>query len=77
MIGSLALIGTPLITAGSYSKDAIIEASLEHQPLVGWLLLGGVLLTGLYIGRLFAIVYAARPRRGCARRASRARRPSA
>src|SRR6266542_4365696 len=59
LIGSLALIGTPLITAGSYSKDAIIDAALERQPMVGWLLLGGVLLTGLYIGRLFSIVYLA------------------
>jgi NADH-quinone oxidoreductase subunit L len=57
LIGALALIGTPLITAGSYSKDAIIEGALEHQPLVGWLLLGGVLLTGLYIGRLYGLVY--------------------
>src|SRR5205085_12568237 len=59
LIGSLALIGTPLITAGSYSKDAIIEAALENQPILGYLLLGGVVLTGLYIGRLFSIVYLA------------------
>jgi NADH-quinone oxidoreductase subunit L len=59
LIGSLALIGTPLVTAGSYSKDAIIEAALDKQPLIGWLLLGGVILTGLYIGRLFSIVYLA------------------
>jgi NADH-quinone oxidoreductase subunit L len=59
LIGSLALIGTPLITSGSYSKDTIIEAALESQPLIGWLLLGAVALTGLYIGRLFSIVYLA------------------
>jgi NADH-quinone oxidoreductase subunit L len=61
-IGSLALIGTPLITAGAFSKDAIIDAALARQPLIGWLLLGGVTLTGLYIGRLFSIVYLAPPR---------------
>jgi NADH-quinone oxidoreductase subunit L len=60
LIGSLALIGTPLITAGSFSKDAIIDAALgSRQPFIGWLLLGGVILTGLYIGRLFSIVYLA------------------
>jgi len=57
LIGAAALIGTPLITAGSFSKDAIIAAALEHQPVIGWLLIGGVLLTGLYIGRLYTIVY--------------------
>jgi NADH-quinone oxidoreductase subunit L len=58
LIGSLALIGTPIITAGSFSKDAIIDSALSSsQPLVGWLLLLAVLLTGLYTGRLFSMVY--------------------
>jgi NADH-quinone oxidoreductase subunit L len=59
LIGSLALIGTPLVTAGSFSKDAIIDSALQRQPVIGYLLLGGVILTGLYIGRLFSIVYLA------------------
>jgi NADH-quinone oxidoreductase subunit L len=60
LIGSLALIGTPFITAGSFSKDAIIDAALASRtPIFGWLLLGGVVLTGLYIGRLCSIVYLA------------------
>jgi len=41
------------------SKDAVIDAALRTQPLVGYLLIAGVILTGLYIGRLFAIVYLA------------------
>jgi NADH-quinone oxidoreductase subunit L len=57
LIGSLALIGTPLVTAGGFSKDVIIEMALERQPAVGWLLVAGVVLTGLYTGRLFFTVY--------------------
>jgi NADH-quinone oxidoreductase subunit L len=59
LIGSLALIGTPLITAGAFSKDAIIDSVIATQPVLGWLLLLAVVLTGAYIGRLFAIVYLA------------------
>jgi NADH:ubiquinone oxidoreductase subunit 5 (subunit L)/multisubunit Na+/H+ antiporter MnhA subunit len=61
LIGALALIGTPLVTAGAFSKDDIIDAALAKQPIIGYLLLGGVALTGLYIGRLFSIVYLAPP----------------
>jgi NADH:ubiquinone oxidoreductase subunit 5 (subunit L)/multisubunit Na+/H+ antiporter MnhA subunit len=47
----------PIVTAGAFSKDAIIDAALAshttYGPLVGWLLLAAVTLTGLYIGRLF------------------------
>jgi NADH-quinone oxidoreductase subunit L len=59
LIGSLALIGTPFITAGGFSKDAIIDAAINAQPILGWLLLGGAILTGAYIGRLFGMVYMA------------------
>ncbi len=60
LIGALALIGTPLVTSGSFSKDAIIDAAINsNEPILGWLLLVGVVLTGAYIGRLFAIVYLA------------------
>lgn len=63
LIGSLALIGTPIVTAGAFSKDAILDSALNTHtasgPIVGYLLLGAVLLTGLYTGRLFGIVYGA------------------
>jgi NADH-quinone oxidoreductase subunit L len=57
LVGSLALIGTPIVTAGSFSKDAIVDAVVARQPVLGYLLLAGVLLTGLYIGRLYFRVY--------------------
>jgi len=56
-IGSMALIGLPVVTAGAFSKDLVLEAALAQQPLIGWLLLGGVLLTGLYTGRLWFAVF--------------------
>ncbi len=56
LIGSLALIGTPLF-AGFYSKDLIIASALHHTPVIGWLLLAGAGLTGLYTGRLYAGVF--------------------
>jgi len=59
LIGSLALIGTPLVTAGGFSKDDIIDAVVARQPVLGYLLVAAVLLTGLYIGRLFFRVYEA------------------
>ncbi len=53
VLGTAALIGTPLVTAGAFSKDAILEATLASQwPFFGWLLLGGAFLTGAYAGRL-------------------------
>jgi NADH-quinone oxidoreductase subunit L len=56
LIGALSLMGIPVF-AGAFSKDLIIETAMGTQPVVGYLLLGTVLLTGLYIGRLFFRVY--------------------
>lgn len=57
LIGSLALCGLPIVTAGAFSKDLILAAGLEHTPALGYLLLGSVFLTGLYTGRLFFGVF--------------------
>jgi NADH-quinone oxidoreductase subunit L len=57
LIGSLALIGVPVVTSGAFSKDGILEAGLAHEPLLGALLVGTVFLTGLYSGRLFFGVF--------------------
>ncbi|HEX6811950.1 MAG TPA: NADH-quinone oxidoreductase subunit L [Planctomycetota bacterium] len=56
-IGSMALIGLPVLTAGAFSKDLILEAGFEHAPALGGLLLLGVVLTGLYTGRLWFAVF--------------------
>ena len=61
LIGALALIGLPVVTAGAFSKDLILEAGLVGQPLLGALLIGIVFLTGLYIGRLYFIVFSGPP----------------
>jgi NADH-quinone oxidoreductase subunit L len=60
LIGAASLMGIPLVTAGAFSKDDILESVIDAQPVLGWLLVFAVVLTGAYIGRLFAIVYMAR-----------------
>jgi NADH-quinone oxidoreductase subunit L len=60
LVGSLALIGTPLF-AGFYSKDSIIEAVLEsHLPASGFAsfaVLAGVFVTAFYSFRMYFLVF--------------------
>jgi NADH-quinone oxidoreductase subunit L len=60
LLGSLALIGTPLF-AGFYSKDSIIEAvHLSHLPAAGFAsfaVLAGVFVTAFYSFRLYFLVF--------------------
>jgi NADH-quinone oxidoreductase subunit L len=60
MIGSLALIGTPLLS-GFYSKDSIIEAVAEsHLPAAGFAsfaVLAGVFVTAFYSFRMYFLVF--------------------
>jgi NADH:ubiquinone oxidoreductase subunit 5 (subunit L)/multisubunit Na+/H+ antiporter MnhA subunit len=58
LLGSLALVGVPVVTAGAFSKDLILEAGLAREPLLGSLLVGAVFLSGLYSGRLYFCVFA-------------------
>ena len=60
LLGSLALIGTPLF-AGFYSKDSIIEVVQEsHLPGAGFAsfaVLAGVFITAFYSFRMYFLVF--------------------
>jgi NADH-quinone oxidoreductase subunit L len=65
LIGSLALIGFPLLS-GFYSKDSIIEAvHLSQLPGAGFAyfaVTAGVFVTALYSFRLYFLVFEGKPR---------------
>lgn len=65
LLGSLALIGTPLFS-GFYSKDSIIEAVMESAlPGAGFAkvaVLSGVFVTAFYSFRLYFLVFHGRER---------------
>lgn len=60
LLGSLALIGTPLFS-GFYSKDSIIEAvHASHLPAAGfayYAVLAGVFITAFYSFRMYFLVF--------------------
>ena len=60
LIGSLALIGTPLFS-GFYSKDSIIEAAhaatLPGATFAYWAVLIGVFVTAFYSFRMYFLVF--------------------
>jgi len=60
LLGTLALIGTPLFS-GFYSKDSIIEAvHFSHLPAAGFAhfaVLAGVFVTSFYSFRLYFLVF--------------------
>jgi NADH-quinone oxidoreductase subunit L len=59
-IGAASLAGLPLVTAGFYSKDAILHAVAGSAPYGGWLLaigLVGALVTALYAFRAVFVVF--------------------
>jgi NADH-quinone oxidoreductase subunit L len=67
LVGSLALIGTPLMS-GFYSKDAIIEAvHASHIPGAGFAyfaVLAGVFVTAFYSFRMYFLVFHGKERFG-------------
>jgi NADH-quinone oxidoreductase subunit L len=55
-IGYLAIIGIPFFS-GAYSKDHIIEAAFEQQPVLGLLALLGAGVTAFYMTRLMLMTF--------------------
>jgi NADH-quinone oxidoreductase subunit L len=57
LIGCMALAGVPLITAGYYSKDAILVTSFKHSTILGVMMLLSALMTAYYTFRLYFRVF--------------------
>jgi len=60
LIGAAALSALPIVTAGFYSKDLIIDRTLQSTQGSAWLWVGGLvgsLLTGLYSFRAVFVVF--------------------
>jgi len=60
-IGALALSGIPPLS-GFWSKDAILAAALEKQPILFAVGLIAAFFTALYMARLFFLVFAGKPK---------------
>ena len=61
-IGLLALIGTPFITAGFYSKDAILALAYQQSAPAFFCLILGAVLTAFYMIRLWKIAFLGSPK---------------
>ncbi len=61
LAGMIALMGVNF-TAGYWSKEAIMTAAFALDGPIFWFLIGGAVLTALYMGRLFFIAFLGNPR---------------
>jgi NADH-quinone oxidoreductase subunit L len=62
-IGALALSGIPPFS-GFWSKDAILTAALDKQPILFIVGVIAAFFTALYMARLFFLVFVGKPREG-------------
>jgi NADH-quinone oxidoreductase subunit L len=62
-IGALALSGIPPFS-GFWSKDAILTAALDKQPILFVVGVIAAFFTALYMARLFFLVFVGQPREG-------------
>ncbi len=60
-LGYLAIIGFPLLS-GYWTKDGIIEAAMEHNPILGWTAIIGAGITGFYMSRVMFMTFFGKPR---------------
>src|SRR6185436_6248113 len=70
VIGGFALAGFPFITAGFWSKDAILAGAWVSAPLVFWTLALAALLTAFYTMRQISLTFLGEPRTPAAEHAS-------
>ncbi len=61
LIGSLALAGLPFVTAGFFSKEAILAAAYVKYPWAFWILAITAGLTAFYMFRLIFSIYGGSP----------------
>ncbi|MEX0787405.1 MAG: NADH-quinone oxidoreductase subunit L [Anaerolineales bacterium] len=61
LVGALALAGLPPL-AGFFSKDEILTAAWDTNPVVYGLLTAASFLTAVYVGRQLMLVFFGRPR---------------
>ena len=61
-VGVLAIAGFPFVTAGFYSKDAILAGAWHMHPALAWVGLGAAVLTAFYMFRLFAMTFLGKPK---------------
>jgi len=60
LVGSAALVGLPLVSAGFYSKELILSETFASQTagLGPWIMgCAGAFLTALYVGRMVILVF--------------------
>ncbi len=60
-IGTAALIAVPF-TSGFFSKEQILEAAHEHNPILFWVAAGVAVLTPFYMTRAFVVTFLGKTR---------------
>lgn len=62
LVGGASLVGFPLLTAGFWSKDAILAWTYTNNPTVFWLLALTTAVTSFGVMRLLGLIFVGAPR---------------